>query len=82
MTELRSTDRLEAATPQLTPPPAPRQVWRRGLATLGLGAAATVLAVLWANSVLGLLSLLIVFGSVSWISIGLLRHHAARLRRP
>jgi hypothetical protein len=81
MTELRSTARFEAVTPQLTPPPAPRQVWRRGLAGLGLGAALTVLAVLWANGVLGLVSLLVVLGSLSWISIGLVRHYAARLRR-
>jgi hypothetical protein len=42
----------------------------------------TVLAVAWANATLGLLSLVVVFGSLGWISLSLVRHHAARLRRP
>lgn len=81
MTELRPTAQREAVTPPLAPPPGPRWVLRRGLAGLGLGAGFTILAVAWGNGPLGLLSLVLVLGSLAWISIGLVRHQAARLRR-
>ncbi|MEI6158694.1 MAG: hypothetical protein WCP77_02575 [Roseococcus sp.] len=80
MTELRPTAHIEGVTPPFAPPPGPGWILRRGLAGFGLGAALTFLAVAWANGPLGLLSLIMVLGSLAWISIGLVRHHAARLR--
>jgi len=82
MTELRPTAPSEAVRPPIVPPPGPGWILRRGLGGLGLGAGLTVLAVAWANATLGLLSLVVVFGSLGWISLSLVRHHAARLRRP
>lgn len=81
MTELRPMAQSEAVTPPLTPTPGPGWVLQRGLAGLGLGAGLTLLAVIRADATLGLLSLLLVLGSLAWISIGILRHQAARLRR-
>jgi hypothetical protein len=80
MTELRPKAPGEAVTPPLAPSPGPGWIVRRGLAALGLGAGLTILAVAWANAPLGLLSLVLVLGSLGWISIGLVRHQAARPR--
>jgi hypothetical protein len=81
MTKLRSTARLEAVAPQLHALPSPRRVLQRGLLGLGLGAGLTWLAVAWSDGVLGFVSLMLVLGSLAWISLGLVRHFAARLRR-
>ena len=81
MTKLRSTARFEAVTPQLTSPLGPRRVLQRGLAGLALGAGLTWFAVAWSNGILGFLSLIVVLGSLAWISLGLIRHFGARFRR-
>lgn len=82
VTELVPTARIEAVIPQLTPAPGPRPVMARGLAGLALGAGLTWLAVIWSNGTLGFLSLMTVLGTLAWIGLGLVRHYAARFRRP
>lgn len=82
MTELRPTASTEAVSPDLSPRPALRPMLTKGFIGLILGAAMTILAVLWSNGVLGFLSLMTVFGSLTWISLVIVRHYSARLRRP
>lgn len=67
--------RPPAATPGL------RALLAKGGAGLLLGAAMTVAAVTWANGVLGMLSLLTVFGTLGWMGLGLVQHLGARFRR-
>jgi len=81
MTELRPTARFAAVAPTLAPPPGPRRMLLRGLGGLGLGGGLTWLAVTWSHPTLGFLSLLLVLGSLAWISLGLVRHFAARFSR-
>lgn len=82
MTELRPTASMEAVTPGLTPRPTLRQALSKGFGGLILGAAMTVLAVLWSNGVLGFLSLVTVLGSMAWMGLATVRHYSARFRRP
>jgi hypothetical protein len=82
MTEWRPMAQHRAMPPQTTPARNPGWLLQRSAAGLGLGAALTVGAVAWAQPVLGLLSLLVVFGSVVGMGLGLVRHYAARFRRP
>ncbi len=82
MTEYRPMAPSTAMPPHITPARDPGWLMRRSATGLGLGAALTVLAVAWAQAVLGLLSLLLVLGSLAGFGLGLVRHHAARFRRP
>jgi len=52
-----------------------------GLAGLGLGAILTWLAVAWSHATLSLLSLVVVFGSLFSVSLGLIQHLGTRFRR-
>ena len=82
MTEWRPTAQRKAMPPHLTPARDPGWLMGRSAAGLGLGAVLTVLAVAWAQPVLGLLSLILVLGGLAGIGLGLVRHQAARFRRP
>jgi hypothetical protein len=53
----------------------------QGVAGLAVGAGLTVCAVAWSQGVLGFLGLMTVLGSLAWISLGVVRHYAGRLRR-
>jgi hypothetical protein len=86
MTEFRPTASQEAVSPMLNPAPrGPILAWgpflAKGLGGLLLGAVLTIVSVRWANAPLGLLSLLTVLGSLTWISLGLVRHYSARFHR-
>lgn len=82
MTEWRPTAQRNAMPPPTTPARDAGWLMRRSAAGLALGAVLTVLAVAWAQPVLGLLSLILVLGSLAGFGLGLVRHHAARFRRP
>ena len=82
MTEWRPMAPRTAMPPHINPARDPGWLMRRSAAGLGLGAALTVLAVAWAQPVLGLLSLILVLGSLAGFGLGLVWHHAARFRRP
>ena len=58
-----------------------RRILLNGLALLALGAVLTVGAVTLRDGTLGLLSLLTVLGALTWTSLRLVRHYAARLDR-
>jgi hypothetical protein len=83
MTELRRGAHMAAVTPPFTRSvPRLRPVVLQGVTALILGAGLTVCAVAWSQAALGFLGLLTVLGSFAWISLGVVRHYAARLRRP
>ena len=52
-----------------------------GMAGLGLGAGLTWLAVNWSHAALGLLSLVVVFGSLFLLGLALMRRLSTRFRR-
>jgi len=47
---------------------------------LGLGTISTWLAVRWSDAMLGLLSLVVVFGSLASVGLGLMHHLGKRFR--
>ncbi len=81
MTELRRGGAMDAVTPPFDPAPRLRPMLLQGVAGLVLGAGLTVGAVAWSQGVLGFLGLVTVLGSLAWISLGVVRHFAGRLRR-
>ena len=52
-----------------------------GMAGLGLGAGLTWFAVNWSHAALGLLSLVVVFGSLFLLGLALMRRLSTRFRR-
>jgi peptidoglycan/LPS O-acetylase OafA/YrhL len=81
MTELRRGAAMAAVTPPFERKPSLRPMLLQGVAGLVLGAVLTVGAVAWSQGVLGFLGLMTVLGSLAWISLGVVRHYAGRLRR-
>ena len=77
MTKPHSTTQHGAVIPT----PGLRLLLAKGCVGLLLGAGMTILAVMWSNGTLGLLSLVTVFGTLVWLSLGLIRHFGARFRR-
>lgn len=59
-----------------------RPVLAKGCAGLILGAGLSLAAVALSNGALGLLSLLTVFGTLTWMSLGLIRNVRARFQPP
>jgi hypothetical protein len=81
MTEPRHGAAL-AAAPLLSPMRAAGPRLLPGLAGLVLGAALSGGAIAWSQGVLGFLGLVLVLGSLGWISLAGMRRMAARFGRP
>jgi hypothetical protein len=81
MIELHSAARSEAVTLRQGFLAKLRSPMWCGIAGLGLGAILTWLAVEWSHATLSLLSLVVVFGSLFSVSLGLMRHLGTRFRR-
>lgn len=81
MTESRPTTRFEAGVPRTILLANVKRPMQLGMAGLGLGAGLTLLAVGWSHATLGLVSLIVVFGSLASVSLGLMRRLGTRFRR-